>query len=44
MFFVITCTFDVCHCSMILCHFNQMNNRMMFYLSIESILLSMKCS
>ena len=35
--------FDVCHYLMILCHFDQMNYRMMFSLSIESILLSLKC-
>ena len=34
--------FDVCHYLMILCHFNQMNNRMMFSLSIKSILMSLK--
>ena len=35
--------FDVCHYLMILCHFDQMNDIMMFFLSIESILLSLKC-
>ena len=35
--------FDVCHYLMILCHFDKMNDRMMFSLSIESILLSLKC-
>ena len=34
--------FDVCHYLMILCHFDQMNDIMMFFLSIESILLSLK--
>ena len=32
--------FDVCHYLMILCHFDQMNGIMMFFLSIELILLS----
>ena len=31
--------FDVYHYFMILCHFDQMNDIMMFFLSIESILL-----
>ena len=31
--------FDVYHYLMILCHFDQMNDIMMFFLSIESILL-----
>ena len=35
--------FDVCHYLMILCHFDQMNDKMMFFLSIESILLSLYC-
>ena len=35
--------FDVCHYLMILGHFDQMNDRMVFSLSIESILLSLKC-
>ena len=43
MFFVITCTFDICHYPMILCPFDQMNDIMIFSLSIESILLSLKC-
>ena len=34
--------FDVCHYLMILCHFDLMNDIMMFSLSIESILLSLK--
>ena len=33
--------FDVCHYPMTLCHFDQMNDIMMFFLSIESILLSL---
>ena len=32
--------FDVCHYLMILCHFDQMNDKIIFF-SIESILLSM---
>ena len=31
--------FDVCHYLMILCHFDQMNNRIKFFLFIESILV-----
>ena len=38
MFFFITCKFDVCHYLMILCLLDQMNDKMMFSLSIESIL------
>ena len=34
--------FDVCHYLMILCHFDQMNDKIMFYFSIESILLLLK--
>ena len=34
--------FDVCHYLRILCHFDQMNDRMVFFLFIESILLSLK--
>ena len=33
--------FDVYHYLMILCHFDQMNDIMMFFLSIESIPLSL---
>ena len=40
-FFIITCTFDICHHLMILCHFDQMNDRMMLFLFIKSILLSL---
>ena len=36
--------FDVCHYLVILCHFNQMNDRMMLSLSIELILLSLNAS
>ena len=32
--------FDICCYFMILCHFDQMNDKMMFFLSIESIRLS----
>ena len=35
--------FDVCHYLMIFCQFDKMNDRIMFSLSIESILLSLKC-
>ena len=35
--------FDVCYYLMILCHFDQMNDKIMFFLSIKSILLSLKC-
>ena len=31
--------FDVCHYLMILCHFDKMNDIMMFFIYIESILL-----
>ena len=31
VFFVITCIFDVCHYLIILCHFDQMNDKMMFF-------------
>ena len=34
--------FDVYHYLMILCHFDQMHDKMMFFLSIKSILLSLK--
>ena len=44
MFFLLLhAHFDVCHYLMILCHFDQINDIMMFCLSIESILLSLKC-
>ena len=33
--------FDVCHYLMTLCHFDQMNDRIMFFLSVESIPLSL---
>ena len=35
--------FDICYYLIILCHFDQMNDKVMFSLSIESILLSLKC-
>ena len=35
--------FDVCHYLTILCRFDKMNDKIMFFLSIESILLSLKC-
>ena len=37
MFFIITC-----HYLMFLCHFDKVNDIMMFFLSIKSILLSLK--
>ena len=42
VFSLLNAHFDVCHYLMILCHFDQMNDKMMFSLSIESILLSLK--
>ena len=33
--------FDVCYYLMTLCHFDKMNDKIMFFLSIESILLSL---
>ena len=33
--------FDICHYLIILCHFHQMNEKIMFFLSIE-LLLSLK--
>ena len=36
--------FDVFHYLMILCHFDQMNDIMMFFLSIGSILLPLNAS
>ena len=33
--------FEVCHYLMILCHFDQMNDKMRCFLSIELILLSL---
>ena len=35
--------FDVCHYLMILYHFDRINGRIMFSLSIELILLLLKC-
>ena len=44
MFFLLShAHFDICHYRMILCHFDQMNDIIMFFLSIKSILLSLKC-
>ena len=39
VFSLLLARFDVCHYLMIMCHSNQMNDIMMFFLSIESILL-----
>ena len=43
VFSLLLAHFDVCHYLMILCHFDQMNDKIMFSLSIELILLSLKC-
>ena len=43
VFSLLRAHFDVYHYLMILCHFDKMNDKMMFSLSIESILLSLKC-
>ena len=43
LFSLLHAHFDVCHYLVILCHFDQMNDNMMFFLSIKSILLSLKC-
>ena len=43
MFLLLHAHFDLRHYLMILCHFDQMNDRIMFSHSIESIFLSLKC-
>ena len=43
VFSLLLAYFDVCHYLMILCHFDQMNEKIMFFLSIKSILLALKC-
>ena len=35
--------FDVWRYLMILCHFDLMNDKMLFFLSIKSTILSLKC-
>ena len=42
VFLLLHAHFNVCYSPMILFHFDQMNDKMMFSLSIEFILLSLK--
>ena len=43
VFLLLHAHFDVCYNLIILCHFDQMNDRIMFSFSIKSIFLSLEC-